>query len=433
MIESSIIIPVFNQWELTRACLKALASTTKNTAVEVIVVDNASTDATQEACAFLGKKLFGEAFRYFRCASNMNFGPASNIGATMAEGEYLIFLNNDTVPLPGWYQPLIDDFSRYSNIAATGPLLLYPEKAPFGCTVQHLGVIVSPFSQVGHLYAHIPADSPLAQKRRFFQIITAACMVVPRKLFLAVGLFDEDFINGFEDVELCLRLWQRGYRMTVNPEARVIHHTSQTPGREQHHEANCRYLSQKGQGLFVPDWHQHLQDDGLRLTINSWQLYQPVMSPEELHYLDSLAMASREDVKDILVRHPFWKKGWRALIDGSESESERAALLQHFFKLIPHPHIALEGCKAALAEKNIPLASTWFHTLSSFCKPFESYVSFAKKNRDSYIRRQFADMAQQCTEWLNNKHLFKDNNLRPLIEETYQLARQMKISWSPPS
>lgn len=433
MMESSIIIPVFNQWELTRACLKALASTTKNAAVEVIVVDNASTDVTPEACAFLGKKLFGEAFRYVRCASNMNFGPASNIGATMAVGEYLIFLNNDTVPLPGWYQPLIDDFSRYSNIAATGPLLLYPEKAPFGHTVQHLGVFVSPLFQVGHLYASIPADSPLAQKRRFFQIITGACMVVPRKLFLAVGLFDEDFRNGFEDVELCLRLWQQGYRMTVNPEAKVIHHTSQTPGRQQHEEANSRYLIQKGLGLFVPDWHQYLKDDGLRLTINSWQRFQPVMSPKELHRLDSLAMLSREDVKDMLVRHPLWKKGWRALIDGSESESERAELRQLFFKLIPHPHIALEACKAALAEKNIRQASSWFHTLSSFCNSFESYVTSANDNRNFCMRRQYVDIAQQYTEWLNHRRQFEDSELRPLIEETCRLARQMRISWSPPS
>ena len=131
-IESSIIIPVFNQWELSRACLKALASTTKGKSVEVIVVDNASTDVTPDACPFLGKQLFGGAFRYFRCTSNMNFGPASNIGAAIAVGKYLIFLNNDTVPLPGWYQPLIDDFSKFPKIAATGPLLLYPKSKPFG-------------------------------------------------------------------------------------------------------------------------------------------------------------------------------------------------------------------------------------------------------------------------------------------------------------
>ncbi len=185
--ESSIIIPVFNQWELTRACLKALASTIKDKSVEVIVVDNASTDVTQEACPFLGKQLFGNTFRYFRCTNNMNFGPASNIGAAMAVGEYLIFLNNDTVPLPGWYQPLIDDFSRFSKIAATGPLLLYPKSEPFGHTIQHLGVVVSPFLKVGHLYEGIPADSPLARKRRFFQIITGACMVIPASCSLPWG------------------------------------------------------------------------------------------------------------------------------------------------------------------------------------------------------------------------------------------------------
>lgn len=432
--EASIIIPVFNQWELTRACLKALASTTKGKSIEVIVIDNASADVTAEACPFLGKRLFGEAFRYVRCTSNINFGPASNKGATIAAGEFLVFLNNDTVPQPGWYEPLIEDFSTYPDIAATGPLLLYPEKGFLGHTVQHLGVSVSPFSQVGHLYEGIPADSPLAHKRRFFQIITGACLVIRRKLFIAAGMFDENFINCFEDVDFCLRLWRKGYRMTVNPEARVIHHTSQTPGRHLHEKENSRYFLQKPGNLLVPDWHLHLKNDGLRLTVNSWLDLQPSMQPEELHRLDALVCTlSREESRNMLVRYPFWEKGWQALIDSSESESERAELRQNFSKLFQQPHTALEACEAALAAKDIRQSLFWFNVLASFCHSSDLYAASARDRYKWCRQLQFDDMAREYMEWLSRIQQFENEELQPLMGKVCRLARQMGIPWPLPS
>ena len=166
--ESSIIIPVFNKWELTRKCLKSIAETTDSSRVEVIVVDNASSDTTERGCPFLGKQLFGDSFRYVRNKENRNFAGACNQGAELAEGEFLIFLNNDTEVQPNWYQPLLDDFVHYDDIAATGPILVFPEETVLGRMVQHLGVYVNYYG-VDHLYKGIPYASPLARKRRFFQ------------------------------------------------------------------------------------------------------------------------------------------------------------------------------------------------------------------------------------------------------------------------
>lgn len=431
-IESSIIIPVFNQWELSRACLKALASTTKGKSVEVIVVDNASTDITQEACPFLGKQLFGDAFRYFRCTSNMNFGPSSNIGAAMAVGEYLIFLNNDTVPLPGWYQPLIDDFSRFLNIAATGPLLLYPKSEPFGHTVQHLGVFVSPFLKVGHLYEGIPADSPLTQKRRFFQIITGACMVIPRKLFIAVGLFDEEFINGFEDVDLCMRLWQQGYRMTVNPRAKVIHHKSQTPGRHQHEEANSRYLSQKCRNMFIPDWHEHLRNDGMSLRVGAWQTFQASLPPDQCRRLDTIAaVSSHDELKDLLVRHPFWENGWRCLIATCPTEAERALLQIAMYRLYPSADKTMEFYASAAARGDKRQASIWLNSAVTFCKSFEGYVSSAQDSRTWCGDIGLADMAVQYMAWLADAESFNTKQFQPFLTELWQVLVACRVALPP--
>ena len=269
MIESSIVIPVYNKWELTEACLKSIAAHTDIAKIEVIVVDNASTDGTREYCSLLGKQLFGAAFHYARNPENRNFAGASNQGAELANGAFVLFLNNDTEVQPGWYQPLIDDFSAYPNLAATGPLLVYPTLSPLGRTIQHLGTVISPIFQLAHLYSGIPVASPLVRRRRFFQAITAACLVVRKDLFLEAGKFDEKFINGFEDVDLCARLCGLGYQLTVNPDSIVVHYESQTTGRLEHEEANGFLLMKKSLFSLLPDWHMHADRDKLLLRLCS--------------------------------------------------------------------------------------------------------------------------------------------------------------------
>ena len=428
-IESSIIIPVFNQWDMTRACLKSLAATIGDKAIEVIVVDNASSDATPQGCTHLGKQLFGSAFRYHRSSTNLNFGPASNIGARMAKGKFLIFLNNDTVPLPGWYQPLIDDFAIWPDIAATGPLLLYPESSPFGHTVQHLGVFISPALKMGHLYEGIPAVCPLAKKRRFFQIITAACMVIRRSLFIESGLFDENYINGFEDVDLCLRLFSQGYRMTINPEAKVIHHTSQTPGRHRHEVTNSQYLMSRWQSQLAPDWHLHLKNDGLALYVGQWQTFQASLPPNRSINLDQLAAnVSYNDLKELLARHPFWDNGWRSLVGKGEQEgrpmADQIALQNFWFKLYPSPEGARGLYKAAFAARNREKIALWVNTLAAFCKPFEEYVSVAKNMHRWCADIGMDEIASQYSAWLAGAEAFKTEHYLPFLKDFWPIARE---------
>ncbi len=427
-IESSVIIPVFNQWELTRACLKALAATTAGKAVEVIVVDNASSDATPEACPFLGERLFGKFFRYHRCPENRNFGPASNLGAQLAAGEFLIFLNNDTVPLPGWYQPLIDDFSQWPDLAATGPLLLYPESEPFGFTVQHLGVFVSPLMKVGHLYEGISAECPLAKKRRFFQIITAACMVMRRALFMETGMFDENYVNGFEDADLCARLIGKGYRLTVNPEARVVHHTSQTSGRHQHEDENFEYFASRRLPSLVPDWHLHLKNDGMALRLGEWQTLQGTLPPEECGHLDKIAAkSSREELTELLARHPFWENGWRLLAADNEKKPGQMDMELARFKLYPSADGAMNLYKAACAAHDQKAVTSALGLLTSFCKPFEEYVSSAETVSKWCPKMGLDELADQYVAWLAGAERFKTQVYQPFLEDFWKIASQFTL------
>ncbi len=427
-IESSVIIPVFNQWELTRACLKALAATTEGKAIEVIVVDNASSDETPEACPILGERLFGKFFRYHRCPTNRNFGPASNLGAQMAVGEFLIFLNNDTVPLSGWYQPLIADFSTWPDLAATGPLLLYPESEPFGFTVQHLGVFVSPLMKVGHLYEGISVDCALAKKRRFFQIITAACMVMRRALFMETGMFDENYVNGFEDVDICVRLSSKGYRLTVNPDARVIHHTSQTPGRHQHEEENSQYFAAHRLSSLVPDWHLHIKNDGMFLRLGEWQTLQASLPAEKCAYLDQLAArSSHEELIALLVRHPFWENGWRLLAASNEKKAGLSGLELARFKLYPSPDGAINLYNAACAGRDQKAVSSALGLLTSFCKPFEEYLSSAEAVRTWCAEIGLGELADQYVTWLAGTERFKTEEYYPFLEDFWKIASQMTL------
>ncbi|MCL6622017.1 MAG: glycosyltransferase [Syntrophobacterales bacterium] len=253
----SIIIPVYNHLELTQDCLNSLWEHTPAGLYELIVVDNASTDASG---VFLAQQAAAGRLKLISNDANLGFSRACNQGARAAQGEFLLFLNNDTRVTPGWLEALLDTIRADETIAAVGAKLLYPDDS-----VQHAGVVFNREGRVYHLYRYLHRDHPAVNKVREFQVLTAACLVVRRAAFLAVGLFDENFLNGFEDVDLCLRLREAGWRLLYQPQAVVYHLESQTQGRFARELENCRYFRSKWQGRLVPDDESYYREDGLHL------------------------------------------------------------------------------------------------------------------------------------------------------------------------
>jgi GT2 family glycosyltransferase/SAM-dependent methyltransferase/tetratricopeptide (TPR) repeat protein len=231
--DCSIIIPVCNKIELTRQCLQALAETTSGPSYEVIVVDNGSNDGTPEWLQTLGGDVL-----IIRNDENLGFAKACNQGAASASGEFLVFLNNDTVPLNGWLEALVEEVRNHRDVAVVGSKLLYEDR-----TVQHAGVVFDRQRRPYHVYQRADSNLPAVNRRRELNAVTAACMLIRRAVFETVGPFDEGFRNGFEDVDLCLKVREQGHRIVYQPRSVVLHLESQTPGRKQHDRENADRLA----------------------------------------------------------------------------------------------------------------------------------------------------------------------------------------------
>ena len=255
MPQCSVIIPVYNKASLTRQCLDALLMRPPQSAsLEIIVVDDASTDLTAQ---LLGA--YGDRIRVVTHATNAGFATACNDGAAVAGGEYLVFLNNDTIPEDGWLDALVRYAANNPQAAAVGGKLLFPDD-----TVQHAGVVICQDRNPRHIYGGFPADHPAVNKSRTFQIVTAACALVRRGPFEKVGGFDNAFLNGYEDVDFCLRLRERGYEVHYCHESVVYHLESVSINNElEYQEPNFQLYRRRWAHRVQPDDFQYYFEDGL--------------------------------------------------------------------------------------------------------------------------------------------------------------------------
>ncbi len=221
--DCSIVIPVCNKFELTRQCLTHLADVTHGCTYEVIIVDNGSTDGTKKFLASLEGDI-----QVVMNDSNLGFAIACNQGARAAKGKYVVFLNNDTIPQTGWLSALVEDAEQHPEVAIVGSKLLYPNN-----TIQHAGVVFSKISLTPyHIYNSVKSDFAAANIRQEFQAVTAACLLIRQEDFDSVGGFDEEFRNGFEDVDLCLKIRESGKKVIYQPKSVLYHLEEQTPGRK---------------------------------------------------------------------------------------------------------------------------------------------------------------------------------------------------------
>ena len=216
----SIIIPVYNHLELTRRCIETLLQQELPLDSEIVVVDDASDPPAVSALGDLVSRL-----RIIRRDCNGGFAVATNDGVASTASPLAILLNNDTLPRPGWLGSLLDYADRHPRAGVVGSKLLFPDG-----TVQHAGVTICQDRYPRHIYAGFPADHPAVNKARRYQAVSAACALVRRDAFEAAGGFDTEFQNGYEDVDLCLRLADMGFEIHYCPNSVVQHLESATRG-----------------------------------------------------------------------------------------------------------------------------------------------------------------------------------------------------------
>lgn len=252
-IDISIIIPVYNKLEYTQKCVDALLENTEKDTYEIIIVNNASTDETS---AYLHKiSTRDNRIKIINNEQNLGFAKANNQGAQIAKGQYLLFLNNDTEVQPNWLSPLIDVLNNDKSVAAVGSKLLYPDG-----TLQHAGVVIVEDRQTGdplvakHNYYQQNGNLAEANELRTYQALTAACLLVKKDVFEKVDRFDEGYVNGYEDVDLCFKLQQSGYVLVYQPKSVVIHHESKSGSeRWKNVNENIKRLHDKWLGVIKPD------------------------------------------------------------------------------------------------------------------------------------------------------------------------------------
>ncbi|MGH9928971.1 MAG: glycosyltransferase [Pyrinomonadaceae bacterium] len=220
-IQTSLIIAVFNKAEFTRQCLGSLVREIDFSRVEIIVVDNASTDNTEEVLSH-----FDNYVRFVTNERNAGFVDACNQGAAAAKGKYLVFLNNDTVVLPGWLDHLVETIKGDPSAGAVGSMFLYPDGS-----IQEAGAIVWN-NGAAHHYGW--GESPDDKRFNFVREVdycSAASLLIRRDLFEQLGGFDRRFAPAYyEDVDLCFGVRSLGYKVIYQPMSRVIHYEGVTAG-----------------------------------------------------------------------------------------------------------------------------------------------------------------------------------------------------------
>ena len=243
---ASIVIPVFDQFAHTLACLRALAAHPPTAAIEIIVVDDGSSDATTTALPQI------DGLRYHRRSQNGGFIAACNEGAALARGDFLVFLNNDTVPQPGWLDALLQSFDQCPDAGLVGAQLLYPD----GRLQEAGGVVFADGS--GWNYGRFEsASDPRFGYLRDADYVSGAAIAIPRALFVQLGGFDTRYAPAYyEDTDLAFAVRAVGRRVLYQPAARVVHDEGTTAGTDTgsgikaYQARNCgRFVQQRRDAL----------------------------------------------------------------------------------------------------------------------------------------------------------------------------------------
>jgi len=256
----SIIVLTHNKSPLTRRCLASLLKSTYRP-LEIVAVDNASADDTPAVLErFAGEaSAAGVAFRVVRNAHNVGCSTGRNQGIATAQGEFVLFVDNDVLlRTASWAQQMIAAFRDDETLGVVGPKLVYPFP-PY--LIQFAGGDVSPTGRVRFAGRGDPRDDPRFARPRFVQCFITACMMVPRAVIDRVGCFDEAFNPiQYEDIDYCYRVRELGRRVLYLPAVEFYHFENITS--DDTAGLNYRYLTVKNGMRFKRKWQHRFSREG---------------------------------------------------------------------------------------------------------------------------------------------------------------------------
>ncbi|MGO9943323.1 MAG: glycosyltransferase family 2 protein [Rhodoblastus sp.] len=252
----SVVIPTRDRADLLEKCLRSIVDVSACRDFEILVVDN---DSAEEATRALFQQFSAryERFRVVKRPGPFNFSAICNDAVADATGDFVIFLNNDTeIVTPDWIEKLFS-FARRPDIGAVGARLLFPDRR-----LQHVGITLGMGGVAGHFGARQAADTSGWWNANIVphetSAVTAACLMVEKTKFVAVGGFDSVHLPvDLNDVDLCLRLGERGWRTICDSRVELIHHESASRGGG----LRLQRVYRQERTCFLERWRGMVRDD----------------------------------------------------------------------------------------------------------------------------------------------------------------------------
>ena len=270
----SAIVPTRDHVGVLKTCIDGLLERTDYPDIELIIANNDS--AEPETLAYFDKLRSDPRVRILDCPGAFNFSAINNTAVRASTGEIVLLLNNDVEMIDrGWLKEMIKHAVR-PEVGAVGAKLLYPDN-----TLQHGGVILGMNGVAGHLHVGVPADSPgyfgWLKIAHDVSATTAACLALRRTVYDEIGGLDEVNLKvAFNDVDLCLRITEKGYRIIWTPEATLYHWESKSRGNDLSSQHFTRF---QGEVAYMRErWGARLDEDPLYNPNLSLSTAHPVMA-----------------------------------------------------------------------------------------------------------------------------------------------------------
>ncbi|MFZ1250253.1 MAG: glycosyltransferase family 2 protein [Candidatus Microsaccharimonas sp.] len=260
----SIVIPTKNQHKIVKRCIDSIIEKTTYTNYEIILVDTGSTEANVRSWYKAITAQHNNIKVVDWPEQPFSYARSCNEGARNTKGDILIMLNNDTeVITPQWIELLSGDAQR-SEVGAVSCLLFFPD----GHHIQHAGVGVglggvaaNSFSMMTLQHAMSQTQHLMINTRHNMTAVTAACLAIRKNVFDEIGGFDEEFRVTYNDVDLCLRLYEAGYQNLYTPHVRLLHHESISVGLPEEIAKRDTTEFNAAKDMFRTRWKKYIDND----------------------------------------------------------------------------------------------------------------------------------------------------------------------------
>ena len=263
----SIIIPTKDNKLLLDRCISAIKNKTDYSNYEIIIIDNNS--VKKDTVTYL-KSL---PYTIIKHQEPFNFSTMNNISVSKSIGDYLLFMNDDAAPIDsGWLTEMVS-ICQQENVGVVGPKLVHSDR-----TIQHAGISLLRTGAGFHPFQNVQHNKPtyfgLANMIRNCSAVTGACLLIKRKVFEEIGMFDEDFDLYYVDTDLCMKTIKKGYRVIYTPYALLLHQGSST-------------IKENSSAFFAVENH--------RSFISKW----PILKDGDPFYNPNLGWNYKIDIKNI--------------------------------------------------------------------------------------------------------------------------------------